>query len=133
MALNKISYRCKTYKGIKFINQGTLVFKFSRGSSPFLSAEGAGLLPPLLTRLPIVLRLLCNFLLLLFFNLKTLQYCLLERGRIILPKATWSVVNALILLLTHSPLSHAFQLMWIHLHCTGLSSSVLTVLDNFDT
>ena len=47
MAVNKISYRCKTYKGIKFINQGTLVFKFSRGSSPFLSAEGAGLLPPL--------------------------------------------------------------------------------------
>ena len=28
-------------------NEGTLVFKFSRGSSPFLSAEGAGLLPPL--------------------------------------------------------------------------------------
>ena len=28
-------------------NEGTLVFQFSRGSSPFLSAEGVGLLPPL--------------------------------------------------------------------------------------
>ena len=84
-------------------------------------------------RFPTPLHKAANFLLLLFFNLKTLQFCLLERGRIILPKATWSVVNALILLLTHSPLSHAFQLMWIHLHCTSSSSSVLTVLDNFDT
>ena len=47
ISIKTIGIGIKTYKGIKFINQGTLVFKFSRGSSPFLSAEGAGLLPPL--------------------------------------------------------------------------------------
>ena len=73
MAFNKKKHRNKLH----LIKASSSFSKFSMGSSPFLSEEGAGVLLPTpqgCRYLPeIVLRLLYNFLLLLFFNLKTLE------------------------------------------------------------
>ena len=76
VAFNKISYECNKMHRNKL--PGTLIFKIFRGSTRFPCAGGGALLQHIIPqdrryRDEIVLRLLYNFLLLHFFNLKTLS------------------------------------------------------------
>ena len=73
VAFNKISYECNKMHRNKL--PGTLIFKIFRGSTRFPCAGGGALLQHIIRRYrdEIVLRLLNNFLLLHFFNLKTLH------------------------------------------------------------
>ena len=76
IAFNKISYQCNKMHRNKL--PGTLIFKIFRGNTRYPCAGGGALLQHIIPqdrrcRDEIVLRLLYNFLLLHFFNLKTLQ------------------------------------------------------------
>ena len=84
VAFNKISYECNKMHWNKL--PSTLIFKIFWGSTRFPCAGGGALLQHIIPqdrryRDEIVLRLLYNFLLLHFFNLKTLFLLSNSQGR----------------------------------------------------